>query len=108
MSNIVPAWKNKALSSEEEQGIAQVNPVGEVELTDEQLEAIYGGQKYGNEGHHEQGGWNNGHHEQGGWNNGHHEQGGWNNGYRGNNGWYYYDHRWWHHPKRYRGYHHGR
>jgi mersacidin/lichenicidin family type 2 lantibiotic len=97
MKNIVPAWKNKALSSKEEQGIALVSPVGEVELTDEQLGTIYGGQKYGNEEHHERGGWNNEHHEQGGW----------NNGYHGNNGWYYYDHRWWHHPKR-RGYHHGR
>jgi mersacidin/lichenicidin family type 2 lantibiotic len=100
MGNIASAWKNKALSSKEEQGIALASPVGEVELTDEQLEAIYGGK--GNESG------NNEHHEQGEWNNGHHEQGRWNNGYYGNNGWYYYDHHWWHHPKRYRWYHHGR
>jgi hypothetical protein len=34
MSHIVPTWKNKAYSSLEEQGMALVSPVDEVELTD--------------------------------------------------------------------------
>lgn len=105
MSNIVPTWKNKALSSEGEQGMALVSSGGEVELTDEQLEAIYGGKDHegGNNEHHEQGGWNN--HQNGEWHDEHHEHDGWN--YPTNNGWYYFNHHWLQHDDHDKWHHNG-
>ena len=46
MSNIVRAWKDEAYRqslSTEEQAMLPANPAGEIELTDVQLEAIFGG-----------------------------------------------------------------
>jgi len=45
MSDIVRAWKDEAYRqnlSVEEQGVLPANPVGEIDLTDEELEAVYG------------------------------------------------------------------
>jgi len=45
MNNIVQAWKNEAYRqslSVEEQAMLPVSPVGEIELTDTELEAVYG------------------------------------------------------------------
>jgi len=47
MSNIVRAWKDEAYRqslSAEEQVLLPANPAGEVELTDAELEAIFGAQ----------------------------------------------------------------
>jgi len=45
MSDIVRAWKDETYRqnlSVEEQGVLPANPVGEIDLTDEELEAVYG------------------------------------------------------------------
>lgn len=45
MNNVVQAWKNNAYRqslSVEEQAMLPANPAGEVELTDVELEAVYG------------------------------------------------------------------
>ena len=48
MSDIVRAWKDETYRqnlSVEEQGVLPANPVGEIDLTDEELEAVYGAQR---------------------------------------------------------------
>ena len=45
MSNVIRAWKDEAYRqslSAEEQALLPANPVGEIELTDADLEAVYG------------------------------------------------------------------
>jgi len=52
MSNIVRAWKDETYRqslSTEEQAMLPANPVGEIELTDAQLEAVFGGHLHGEE-----------------------------------------------------------
>jgi hypothetical protein len=94
MNNIVPTWKNKVCSSIEEQDVVPVSSVGEVILTDEQLEAIYGGQKQGDdEHHHDNDGWK--YHDNDGWD--HHDY----------DGWYYYNHHWWKPSDHDKGHHYG-
>jgi mersacidin/lichenicidin family type 2 lantibiotic len=51
MSDIVRAWKDETYRqnlSVEEQGVLPANPVGEIDLTDEELEAVYGARRKDN------------------------------------------------------------
>ena len=51
MNNIVRAWKDETYRqnlSVEEQGVLPANPVGEIDLTDEELEAVYGAHRKDN------------------------------------------------------------
>ena len=54
MNNIVRAWKDAAYRqslSAEEQAIVPANPAGEIELTDAELQAIYGASCSGDQTH---------------------------------------------------------
>lgn len=53
--DVVRAWKDEAYRlslSEAERCSLPENPVGEIELTDADLEAVYGGNKGGHNSHH--------------------------------------------------------
>jgi mersacidin/lichenicidin family type 2 lantibiotic len=50
MNNIVRAWKDETYRqslSAQEQAMLPANPAGEIELTDTELEAVYGAHEFG-------------------------------------------------------------